>query len=120
MPNESLHVFEIKISELQKELESKDKRMVRLKEVLNARVQEFREAICCILGYKVDLQPHGTIKFTSIYASQRSFEFDAQGRLMMTTGDHADLQEGIETYLDRSHVPAFMSWLTLYLFQHPS
>lgn len=87
-------------------------------QVLNARVQEFREAICSILGYKVDMQPHGTIKFSSIYAPQRSFEFDTQGNLIMS-GDITDLHLGVEKYLERSHVPAFMSWATLHLFGSP-
>ncbi len=52
IPMESLKVFEMKISELQQDLFAKEKRMIRLKEVLNAQVQEFRASICSILGFK--------------------------------------------------------------------
>jgi hypothetical protein len=118
MPSESTQILELKISELQSELLGKEKRMMRLKEVLNARVQEFRESICAILGYKVDLQPHGTIKFASIYAPSRIFEFDTKGNLVHA-GNMSDLKQGMEAYLERSHVPAFMSWMTLHFFETP-
>jgi len=118
VPSESLNIYQLKISELQTELENKEKRMSRLKQVLNARVQEFREAICSILGFKVDLLPHGSFKLASIYAPNRTFEFDARGSLVMG-GDISDLQEGISTYLEKEHVPAFMAWVTLHFFQTP-
>lgn len=118
IPTESVHVFETKINELQQELSSKEKRMVRLKEVLNARVQEFREAICSILGFRVDMMPQGTIKFSSIYSPQRHFEFDSKGALLFG-GDGEDLRPGLEKYYETSHVPAFMSWVTLHFFESP-
>ena len=118
-PAESNRLLELKILDLQTELLGKEKRMTRLKEVLNARVQEFRESICAILGYKVDLQPHGTIKFASIYAPSRVFEFDTKGNLIYA-GNMSDLKHGVEAYLERSHVPAFMSWMTLHFFETPT
>ena len=66
IPTESVKVFEMKISELQQDLFTKEKRMIRLKEVLNAQVQEFRAYICTILGFKVDMQPQGKLKLSSI------------------------------------------------------
>ena len=118
VPSESLKVFELKIQQLEQELETKDKRMARLKQVLNAQVQAFRESICCILGYRVDLQPHGTIKLSCIYAPNRILEFDAKGTLLRG-GDEDDLRPGREQFYERAHVPAFMGWMTLHLFKSP-
>lgn len=118
IPMESVKVFEMKISELQQDLFAKEKRMIRLKEVLNAQVQEFRASICTILGFKVDMQPQGRLKLSSIYSSMWTLEFDTHGNFLGFVGANTDrLQEGIVKYLERSHVPAFMAWLTLHLFE---
>lgn len=118
IPMESVKIFEMKISELQQELFTKEKRMLRLKEVLNAQVQEFRASICSILGFKVDMQPQGKLRLSSIYSSMWTLEFDTQGNFLGFFGADSDrLQEGIAKYLESSHIPAFMAWLTLHLFE---
>jgi hypothetical protein len=118
IPMESVKVFEMKISELQHDLFAKEKRMMRLKEVLNAQVQEFRASICSVLGFKIDMQPHGKLKLSSIYSSKWTLEFDTQGNFLGFVGANTDsLQNGIVKYLERSHIPAFMAWLTLHLFE---
>jgi mitotic spindle assembly checkpoint protein MAD1 len=92
--------------------------MIRLKEVLNAQVQEFRASICSILGFKIDMQPQGKLKLSSIYSSMWTLEFDTHGNFLGFVGASTDrLQEGVVKYLERSHIPAFMAWLTLHLFE---
>ena len=67
---------------------------------MNAQVQEFRASICSILGFKIDMQPQGKLKLSSIYSSMWTLEFDTHGNFLGFVGASTDrLQEGVVKHL---------------------
>ncbi|KAG5645277.1 hypothetical protein DXG03_006579 [Asterophora parasitica] len=75
VPRASWDLLSREKSELEELLRQKDKRLMRLKEVYNAKGAEFRDAIASVLGVKLSFKPNGQVRVTSVYDLCASFVF---------------------------------------------
>ena len=55
----------LEIENLEKLVAERDKRLLRLRKVCEAKVMEFREAVQSLLGWRIDWLPNGKMKMTS-------------------------------------------------------
>lgn len=116
---------------LKNELENSNKRNERLKQVVRTnkafkdKIHEFRELVCCILGYKIDLIDQYA-NLLSIYAFSPddliSFKLDPNGMVLMETTFVSDVQNGVgkevEIYYKRGRsVPAMLAAVTIGLWE---
>lgn len=67
VPLHTLRTHQSQIRDLESQLAEKEKRMLRLKQIWSLKSQEFREAILSLLGWRVDFQPNGRFRLTSVF-----------------------------------------------------
>ncbi|RKP27253.1 mitotic checkpoint protein-domain-containing protein [Syncephalis pseudoplumigaleata] len=112
---------------LEEELATKNKRMLRLREIFAAKGRELRDAVYSLLGYKFELLGNGRVRLTSAYTTRddHSFVFSSgehnRGtmRLVNSGNDHfvRSLDEYIRTWvIERGSIPAFLGAVTLELY----
>ncbi|KAK9710114.1 coiled-coil domain-containing protein mad1 [Basidiobolus ranarum] len=112
---------------LEDQVAEKEKRMMRLKEVWKAKAQEYREAVYSLLGYKFDFLENGRVRLSSIYASQddHSFIFTSgdndSGTMQLIGGGNTEYMRSLHNMIqfwvvERGSIPAFLSSVTLELF----
>ena len=65
VPISSLQSARLEIENLEKLVAERDKRLLRLRKVCEAKVMEFREAVQSLLGWRIDWLPNGKMKMTS-------------------------------------------------------
>ena len=65
VPISTLHSARLEIENLEKLVAERDKRLLRLRKVCEAKVMEFREAVQSLLGWRIDWLPNGKMKMTS-------------------------------------------------------
>lgn len=112
------------VAELRKQVESAELRNQRLKEVFQAKVQEFRKVCYTLTGYQVDITRESQYWLTSMYAERQDdcLVFKATGPAgtrmqLLETEFSRTVPELIELHLLRQDsIPAFLSALTLDLF----
>ncbi|KAJ3214973.1 coiled-coil domain-containing protein mad1 [Dinochytrium kinnereticum] len=122
IPVASLRPLQLECEEARRQIEEKEKRIVRLKEVYAAKAQEYREAVFSLVGYKVDFQ-EGRVKLVSTYADREdpSFLFTSgpndEGTMQLVGGSQERLhmlQPYRQYFIDeRGSVPAFLSLVTM-------
>ncbi|KAG6808726.1 hypothetical protein H0H87_012604 [Tephrocybe sp. NHM501043] len=108
--------------ELEEELKQKEKRLLRLKEVYNAKGAEFRDAIASILGVKLSFRPNGEVRATSIYDLGASFAFQpARGTMQLVAqgeGGPQDLPDLMRFWIAGEQcIPGFMASVTLECYE---
>ena len=132
VPISTLESAHQQIKELEKTVAEKEKRMLRLKQIWSLKSLEFREAIVSILGWKVDILPNGRFRMTSIFnlattddpdeEDSSSLIFDGEnGTMKCSAGPKSSFAMEILPLVrywieERKEVPAFLSALTLDLF----
>ncbi|KAK5940074.1 coiled-coil domain-containing protein mad1 [Knufia obscura] len=80
VPVSSLDALKLDLSDMERQLESKDKRMRRQREIWTDKAAEFRDVISSILGYKVTFLPNGKVRVRSMYYNPaRSGNGDGEG-----------------------------------------
>ncbi|KAL2916663.1 coiled-coil domain-containing protein mad1 [Polyrhizophydium stewartii] len=89
IPVESLRTKELECARLAEELQGANKRMLRLKEVFSSKIQEYREAVYTLLGFKLDIQQDGQVRLVSSYGSALH---DPAFLFSSATGDQIGLQ----------------------------
>ncbi|KAL0586506.1 hypothetical protein ABG067_003893 [Albugo candida] len=98
----------------------------RLKEVFRSQIQQYREAVYLLTGYKVDLnKANGAelLRLRSMYAAQREDELlvrmDKAGNLELLDTDYSrQIDQRVLEYLTTCRsFPAFLGTLTLHLFE---
>ncbi|KAI8843000.1 mitotic checkpoint protein-domain-containing protein [Chytridium lagenaria] len=122
IPVSSLRTVQLECEEARRQIQEKEKRMMRLKEVYAAKAQEYREAVFSLVGYKVDFQ-EGRVKLVSTYSNpdDPSFLFTSgpndEGTMQLVGGSSERLpvlQRARQYYIDeRGSVPAFLASVTL-------
>lgn len=75
VPRESYEVVRQEKASLEGELKAKEKRLLRLQQVFQAKSAEFREAIASILGVKLAFYPNGQVRVTSQFDLNAAFVF---------------------------------------------
>ncbi|KAF2237410.1 M protein repeat protein [Viridothelium virens] len=119
------------IASLQKEVELRDKKMLRLRQIFAAKSSEFREAVASVLGWKMDFLPNGRVRLTSLLypgvgpsgegegAEGNSIVFDGEkGEMKVSGGPRSaffgEIRGLIEFWVDgRGTVPGFLAACTL-------
>lgn len=121
------------LTALQLSIASKDKAMLRLKQVFSAKANEFREAIQSLFGYKVKFLENGKVKLTSTHnrsSNSTSLVFESEGgnvgrmKLMGEALKYPGLVDvaGLKEYWlaeggVRQSVPCFLAALNLELYE---
>ncbi|KAG6865080.1 hypothetical protein C0991_005224 [Blastosporella zonata] len=109
--------------ELEEVVRQKEKRLLRLKEVYNAKGVEFRDAIASILGVKLSFRPNGEVRATSIYDLGASFAFQpARGTMQLVAqgeGGPQDLPNLMRFWIaSKQCIPGFMASVTLECYEN--
>ncbi|KAL5032201.1 hypothetical protein BDV3_000792 [Batrachochytrium dendrobatidis] len=128
IPIESLHTKEIQCNQLQEELDGCNKRMTRLKEVFGTKIQEFREAVYILLGFKVEIQIDGQVRVASMYAHSIddpvllfTSATNPQIELQLVGGTNESrnaLHQNVQMYLEQHRsIPALLAATTLNWFE---
>lgn len=128
VPISSLDNARQQIDELKAQIAKLEKKELRLKQIWGAKSIEFREAVCSILGWKLDMMPNGRVKATSIlYPSlinngeeeENSIIFDGeQGTMKVSGGPQSvfanEIRHMIDFWVDgRNEIPCFLAACTL-------
>nr|OQO31443.1 hypothetical protein B0A51_02154 [Rachicladosporium sp. CCFEE 5018] len=133
VPISTLESTRLQLSELQDTIKGMEKKSLRLKQIFSSKSLEFREAVASILGWKLDFQPNGRVKCTSIlYPShvgaegeevENSITFDGeQGTMKVSGGPKSvfagEIRESVEFWVEgRREVPGLLAALTLEFYE---
>ena len=130
VPISALHNARLEISELQKEVAEKEKRMLRLKQIWALKTTEFREAVASLLGWKMEFMPAGRFRMTSIFypgddggGGENSLIFDGDSGSMKIGGGPqsefaAEIRGLIRFWVDeRKEIPALLAAMTLEFYE---
>jgi len=104
-----------------------EKKLDRLKLVFKQKINEFREGVYALLGYKIDVDPQNRYKLQSMYAEKESdylmFQYTTNkgGRVgnmeLLETEFTNSLDREIKAYLFTcKSIPSFLSQVTIELF----
>lgn len=112
-----------RVQELEKELETANLKMTRLKEVFRKTSQEFRDVSYLLLGYRIDLVSNNSkiYKLYNVYSNSPRddlmFQQTKDGTMEMLTTPFAEsLSKLVDRHLHKGHsIPAFLSAVTLAL-----
>jgi len=114
VPASTLQRLRLEMQELEREVQGKEKRMLRLKQVWGSKNLEFREAVCSILGWEMVFRPDGKFAL-SLHASKADGEegeeepedcliFDGERGTMKVAG-------GVESEFARRIRPLVKRWV---------
>lgn len=131
VPRAVVESLQLEISGLHTSIAVKDKAMLRLKQVFNAKASEFREAVTCLFGWKLRFMESGKVKLTSSFSrssSATTLVFKSQdgnvGDMRLTgeaiNGGLADVQGLSEKWLRQEalySIPCFLAELNQQLFE---
>ncbi|KYQ93412.1 mitotic spindle assembly checkpoint protein 1 [Tieghemostelium lacteum] len=125
---------------LQIQINDFEKKMERLKSVFRQKINEFREAVYSLLGYKIDVDTQNRYKLISMYSEKESdylmFQYSLVNGTSSVNGNQQPKQNGkvgnmelLETDFTKSldkemraylftckSIPSFLSQITLELF----
>ena len=133
VPISTLENARQQISELESTLTQRDKKTTRLKTIWGSKIAEFAEAVASTLGWRVQFQPNGRFKVTSILypthinaegeEEENSILFDGEAGTMKVSGGRESLFAGeirglIDFWVDgRKEVPCFLAACTLEFYE---
>ena len=129
VPISTLENMRLQLQEAQTQIAQTEKKTLRLKQIWGSKALEFREAVCSILGWKLDFMPNGRVKATSIlYPSlvdesgdeeENSIVFDGENGTMKVSGGPqsrfaGEIQGQIDFWVEgQKEIPCFMAACTL-------
>ncbi|KAJ3042793.1 coiled-coil domain-containing protein mad1 [Rhizophlyctis rosea] len=124
VPAEAYRVVEVDRINLKNALGEKDKRLLRLKEVLNGKVQEYLAAVYSLLGYKLEIERDGRVRLTSTFVSPEQLSIycssaeQDKGTIEVRGSAKPELQQGFEYFITKHDcVPAFLGWISQELWK---
>ena len=132
VPISTLENLRLQLQESQTQITQNEKKTLRLKQIWGSKSLEFREAVCSILGWKLDFMPNGRVKATSIlYPSvvndgeeeENSIVFDGENGTMKVSGGPQSVFAGeikglIEFWVEgRKEIPCFLAACTLEFYE---
>ena len=132
VPISTLEDMRHQLDEMKTHMAQGEKKTMRLKQIWAAKALEFREAVCSILGWKLDFMPNGRVKATSIlYPSlihngeeeENSIVFDGENGTMKVSGGPKSMFAGeirglIEFWVEgRKEIPCFLAACTLEFYE---
>ena len=129
VPISTLENMRLQLQEAQAQIAQTEKKTLRLKQIWSTKSLEFREAVCSILGWRLDFMPNGRVKATSIlYPSltdesgeeeENSIVFDGENETMKVSGGPqsrfaGEIQNQIDFWVEgQKEIPCFMAACTL-------
>ena len=129
VPISTLENMCLQLAEAQTAIAQTEKKTLRLKQIWGSKALEFREAVCSILGWKLDFMPNGRVKVTStLYPStldesgeeeENSIVFDGENGTMKVSGGPksrfaGEIQGQIDFWVEgQKSIPCFMAACTL-------
>jgi mitotic spindle assembly checkpoint protein MAD1 len=121
------------ISDMEKTVADKEKRMLRLKQIWSSKSLEFREAVASVLGWKLDFMPNGRVRVTSMFypssadsedgGEENSIIFDGENGTMKISGGPKssfalEIKEMIRFWVEnRKEIPCFLAACTLEFYK---
>ena len=128
VPISTLESMRLQLQDSQSQIAQTEKKTLRLKQIWGSKSLEFREAVCSILGWKLDFMPNGRVKATSIlYPSleeeENSIVFDGENGTMKVSGGPQSVFAGeikglIEFWVEgRKEIPCFLAACTLEFYE---
>ncbi|KAI8384473.1 mitotic checkpoint protein-domain-containing protein [Radiomyces spectabilis] len=126
IPRATLKNMQDHDAQLEKTVASREKRIMRLHQVWEAKVKEFVGAVRSLLGYNMEIRADGAVRLESIYVEGSQFAFlfksgdNDLGTLQVIGTDKEEcmqtLQSSYEFFvLEQGNIPAFLSSATLEL-----
>jgi mitotic spindle assembly checkpoint protein MAD1 len=128
VPVSTLENVRGQMAEVEHQRAQNEKKTLRLKQIWSAKSLEFREAVCSILGWRLDFMPNGRVQATSeLYPTsfcdgeqqQNSIIFDGEkGTMKISGGPQSmfakEIKSLIEFWVDgRKEIPCFLAACTL-------
>jgi mitotic spindle assembly checkpoint protein MAD1 len=96
IPRASLHNLQLALQEKDHQLASKEKAAKRLRDIFAAKAHEFREAVFSLLGWKLEFQPNGRVKATSMFhpgnKGKKGDEDEDEGNFIVFDGENATMK----------------------------
>lgn len=133
VPISSLENSRLQLESAQSQIQKMTKKEDRLKKIWTSKSLEFREAVCSILGWKLDFMPNGRVKATSILypallnngedEEENSIVFDGENGTMKVSGGPQSVFAGeirhmIEFWVEgRKEIPCFLAACTLEFYE---
>ncbi|EMD36007.1 hypothetical protein CERSUDRAFT_85121 [Gelatoporia subvermispora B] len=126
VPRASWEVVNKEKTELQELVRQKEKRLLRLQQVFQAKSAEFREAIASILGVKLAFYPNGQVRVTSQYDLNAAFVFQPTGAgeemqmQLVAQGDGGpeSLPQLLRYWVEQEQcIPGFLASITLECYE---
>ncbi|EME42736.1 hypothetical protein DOTSEDRAFT_26287 [Dothistroma septosporum NZE10] len=132
VPISTLENSRLQLEEAQALIKKMEKKETRLKRIWTSKSLEFREAVCSILGWKLDFMPNGRVKATSILyptlinngeEEENSIIFDGENGTMKVSGGPQSVFAGeirhmIEFWVEgRKEIPCFLAACTLEFYE---
>ncbi|KAL1738000.1 spindle assembly checkpoint component Mad1, partial [Schizophyllum fasciatum] len=129
LPQASADAWQHEKAALTQELAQANKRWQRLKQVFNAKAEEFTETVRNVLGVKVAFFGNGSVRVTSVYDLEAQFAFEpvkdgssGSGRKMRMVGKGRgggeDVDEQMEYWIRKEgSIPCFLATMTLVSFE---
>lgn len=113
------------VQSLKEQIKNSEIHTQRLKDYFKVSMQEFRNVIYMLLGYKIDKSTgNSQYKLTSMYAERAEdnlcFQLHKDGSLNLMENDFSiSLEEMVQLHLRRQKsIPVFLSSLTMDLFNN--
>jgi len=109
---------------LKEQLKSSENQVQRLKDYFKSSMQEFRNVIYMLLGYKIDKNSNSQYKLTSMYAEhhedQICFQLNSEGALNLLENEFSStLEDMVDLHLrHQKSIPVFLSAITMDLFNN--
>lgn len=97
VPRASYEVLHSEVDSLRNDLAAREKRLLRLQQVFQAKSDEFKDALAALLGLKVAFYPNGQVRITSVYDLRAAFVFQpSKGKRSTPSGNNANANGGGE------------------------
>ncbi|KAK5135737.1 hypothetical protein LTR08_004723 [Meristemomyces frigidus] len=133
VPISTLDNARLQNDELKSQIGQSEKKTMRLKQIWGSKSLEFREAVCSILGWRLDFMPNGRVKATSILypnhfnqdgeEEENSIIFDGENGTMKVSGGPQSVFAGeikglIEFWVEgRKEIPCFLAACSLEFYE---
>lgn len=112
------------VQSLKEQIKTHEQQMQMLKEYFKSQMQEFRNVIYNLLGYKIDRTQNSLYKLRSMYAEQPDdqlcFQVNKEGEpSLLENKFSATLEDMINLHLGhQKSIPVFLSAITMDLFNN--
>lgn len=124
METDTISICPQEIQKLKDQIQSYESKMAKLKEYFKSSMQEFRDVIYVLLGYKIDRSGSSLYKLRSMYAESEEdmlcFQMNKDGDMNLLENEYsATLEDMINLHLrHQKSFPVFLSAITMDLFNN--